>query len=209
MTGFVEAATVLGLISAITGIYEAMHEVYEAYGDAKGLPNKFRTAAGQIPLVCHTLDLAEKNIRQGNVGEQALETAMPILKQCKDSAASLKEIFDKALPGKNASRTERYASALAIRVKNNHVKTLMEKVVNNLDLLAKHQIFQDGDTLKGIAEAIEELKNASDEQGQAQFTHSGVGSINAHTGSGTQSNYHNYGSAAMYNGKNQYFGKDD
>ncbi|CAK7237405.1 hypothetical protein SEUCBS140593_009949 [Sporothrix eucalyptigena] len=98
MTGSVEANTVLDLISAITGTCLAAHEVYEAYGDANGLPNKFRTAATQLPLVCHTLELAEKNIKQGNVGDQALETAMPVLEQCKDSAASLKEIFDKALP---------------------------------------------------------------------------------------------------------------
>ncbi|ERT00367.1 hypothetical protein HMPREF1624_03738 [Sporothrix schenckii ATCC 58251] len=209
MTGFVEAATVLGLISAITGICEAAYTVYDAYGDAKGLPNKFRTAADQIPLVCHTLVLAEHNIRQGNVGEQALETAMPVLKQCKDSAASLKELFDKTLPTNNASRTEWYKSALAIKVKSNDVKTLVEKVVNNLDLLAKHQIFQDGDTLKGLAEAIKELKNASDEQGQAQFTHSGAGSINTNTGSGTQSNYYNSESAAMYNAQTQHFDPRD
>ena len=55
-----EAGLVLGLISATISILQAAYAVYEAASDATGLPKKFRAAADQLPIVLHTLDLAEK-----------------------------------------------------------------------------------------------------------------------------------------------------
>lgn len=208
MTSFVEAATVLGLISAITGICEAASTVYEAYDDAKGLPKKFRTAAEQIPLVQLTLHLAETNIRENSVSQEALQSALPLLKQCNESASNVSDIFNKTLPGEHASKLERFKNALTIKRKSGDVKDYMETIVKNLELLAQHQIFQDTETLKEISDAIQKLDNASDEQEQFQFVHSGTGSINANTGSGKQSNYTNSGGAPMYNAQTQNFGKD-
>lgn len=208
MTGVVEAGTVLGLISAIIAICEAAEEVYEAAGDVKGLPKKFRTAAEQIPLVYYTLGLAETDIKANKVGKEALQSVIPVLEQCKGSAAGLKEIFDKTLPGKDDSTAKRVFSGVKILYKSNKVKSHMEDVFKNLQLLAEHQVFQDAKTLGEIAEAIEQLENASDEQEQSQFVNSGAGSINANTGSGTQNNNNNTGFGQMYNAQTQNFGKD-
>ncbi|CAK7199673.1 hypothetical protein SEUCBS139899_002356 [Sporothrix eucalyptigena] len=207
MTGVVEAGTVLGLISAIIAICEAAEEIYEAAGDLKGLPKKFRTAAEQIPLVYYTLGLAETDIKANKVGKEALQSVIPVLEQCKGSAASLKEIFDKTLPGKDDSTAKRVFSGVKILYKSNKVKSYMEDVFQNLQLLAEHQVFQDAKTLGQITEAIEQLENASDEQEQSQFVNSGAGSINANTSSGTQNNNNNTGSGQMYNAQTQHFVK--
>ncbi|CAK7207723.1 hypothetical protein SEUCBS139899_010534 [Sporothrix eucalyptigena] len=208
MTGFVEAATVLGLISAITGICEAASTVYNAYGDAKGLPDKFRTAADQIPLVQLTLHLAETNIVTNSVSKEALQSALPLLEQCKEAASNVRVIFDEALPNTNASKLERFKNALTIKRKSGDVKDYMETIVKNLELLAQHQIFQDAEILKEISGAIQNLQNASDEQEPPQFVHSGSGAINANTGNGTMTNYNSSGSGSMYNAQTQHFGKD-
>jgi hypothetical protein len=141
---------VLGLISSIITICEAAQEVYEAASDTRGLPKKFRAAAEQIPLVYHALSLAERNINAESVSEEALQSAKPILERCKESAASVKDIFDKTIPVKDASRAERLTKAVGIKMKSNKVKEYMEEVVKNMELLAQNQVFQDAETLKDI-----------------------------------------------------------
>ncbi|KIX03237.1 uncharacterized protein Z518_06789 [Rhinocladiella mackenziei CBS 650.93] len=208
MSGIGEASAVLGLISSVIAIYEAAHEVYEAASDTKGLPRKFRAAAEQIPMVYHTLSLAEQNIKAKAVSEAALQSAMPVLERCKESAASVKDIFDKTIPAKDASRAECLRKAVGIKMKSNKVKEYMEEVVKNMELLAQNQVFQDAEALKDIKEAIEQLSNVSDEEEQPQFVHSGAGAINANTGGGVQENYNNSGPGSQYNAENQFFGRD-
>jgi uncharacterized protein (UPF0147 family) len=201
-----EAVVVLGLITSAIGIFEAAQEVYEAASDATGLPRKFRTAAEQIPLVHNALSLAEQNIKAKNVAEEALQSAKPVLERCKESAASVKEIFDKTIPAKDASRAERLKKAVGMKTKSNKVKEYMEGIVTCMELLAQYQVFQDAEVLRDVKEAIEQLRNIPDEEEQPQFVHSGTGAINAIIGGGTQKNYNNAGTGSQYNGDKQFFG---
>ena len=206
MSGIGEASLVLGLISSIITIFEAAQEIYEAAGDVKGLPRKFRAAAEQIPLVYHALSLAGQNINAKNVSEEGLLSAKPVLERCKESAASVKDIFDKNIPAKDASRAERLKRAMGLKMKSNKVKEYIEEIVKSMELLAQYQVFQDAEALKYIQEAIEQLSNVPDEEEQPQFIHSGAGAINANTGGGTQKNYNNSGSGNQYNADHQAFG---
>jgi hypothetical protein len=156
--------------------------------------------------VLHALSLAEQNIKAKNVGQDALQSAMPVLERCKESATSVKDIFDKTIPKKDASRTERYKKAVGIKLKSNKVKGHMEEIAKNIMLLAQNQVFQDASVLKDIEEAIEQLSTVTDEEDRPHFVHSGAGSINAHTGTGTMQNYNNSGSGSQYNAENQNFG---
>jgi len=206
MSGIGEASAVLGLISSIIAICEAAQEVYEAANDTRGLPKKFRAAAEQIPLVYHALSLAERNINAKSVSEEALLSAKPVLERCKESAASVKDIFDKTIPAKDASRAERLTKAVGIKMKSNKVKEYMEAVVKNLELLAQNQVFQDAETLKDIKQAIEQLSNISDEEEQSRYTVVG-GQMNVLTGPGTQENQSMIGdNNNQYNAKTQHFG---
>jgi len=206
MSGIGEASLVLGLISSIIATYKAAHEVYKTAGDVSGLPRKFRLAAEQVPLVLHALSLAEQNIKAKKVGQDALQSAVPVLERCKESATSVKNIFDKTIPNKDASWTERSKKAVGIKFKSDEVKGYMEEIATNITLLAQNQVFQDAAVLKDIEEAIEQLGTVADEEDRPQFIHSGAGAINAHTGTGTMKNYNNSGSGSQYNAGNQNFG---
>ena len=195
MSGVGEASLVLGLVSSTIAIFEAAHGIYEAASDASRLPKKIRFVGDQIPLVQNALGLARKNIDAKNVTREALESVKPVLEQCQKNATDIKEIFEKTIPAKDASR------------KSSKVKQYMEEIFKSLQLLARNQVFQDTETLEEINGAIEHLKNISDGEEDPQFVHSGTGPLNTNTG-GTQQNYTSSGSGTQYNAQNQYFGQD-
>ena len=204
MSGIGEASLVLGLISSTIAIFEAAQEIYEAAGDAAGLPKKFRVAAEQIPLVHNALSLAEHNINGQNVTENALQSAKPVLERCKENAARVKDIFDNTIPTKNAPRAERLKKAVGIKLKSNKVKEHMEEIFKSMELLAQNQVFQDTEALNDIKEAIKQLNNIPDEEEQGRFVHSGTGAQYNQTGPGTQ----NIVSGNQYHAETQNFGRD-
>ena len=208
MSGIGEASLVLGLVSSTIAIFEAAQEIYEAASDTSGLPKKLRTAAEQIPLVHNALSLAKQNINAKSVTEEALQSAKPVLQQCEKSAASVKNIFDKTIPAKDAPRAERIRKAVGLKMKSNKAKEYMEEIFKSMELLAQNQVFQDAEALEDIKAAIEQLTNVTDEEEQPQFVHSGAGAINANTGGGTQENYNNSGPGIQYNAEKQFFGRD-
>ena len=204
MSGIGEVSLVLGLISSTIAIFEAAQEIYEAASDVAGLPKKLRVAAEQIPLVHNALSLAEQNINLKTVPKDALLSAQPVLERCKECAASVKDIFDKTIPAKDTSRTERLKKAVGIKMKSNRVKEYMEEIFKSIQLLAQNQVFQDAEALNDIKEAIEQLRNMPDEEEQAHFVHSGTGAQYNQTGPGTQ----NIISGNQYTAGTQYFGRD-
>lgn len=200
----------LGLIASIIAIIETAQTIYEAADDAQGLPKKFRAAAEQIPLVYHTLSLAEHNIRAQKVNDQALQSVTPVLERCKQNAANIKEIFDKTIPAKDASRPERLRKAVGILTKSKKVKEEMEEMVTNMELLAQHQVFQDAAALQEIQTAIEQLNNLPDDEEMPppQFSHSGAGPLSVNMGSGKQQINTLSGSGRQFIAEQQTFGRD-
>ncbi|KAL2050453.1 hypothetical protein ABVK25_009287 [Lepraria finkii] len=208
MSGIGEASLVVGLVSSTIAIFETAQEIYEAASDTSGLPKKLRIVAEQIPLVHNALSLAKQNINAKSVTEEALRSAKPVLQQCEKSAASVKHIFDKTIPAKDAPRVERIRKAVGLKMKSNKAKEYMEEIFKSMELLAQNQVFQDAEALEDIKAAIEQLTNVTDEEEQPQFVHSGAGAINANTGGGTQENYSNSGPGIQYNAEKQFFGRD-
>lgn len=206
MSGVGEASLVLSLISSIIDIFEAAQEIYDAASDAQGLPKKFRAAADQIPLVYHTLGLAEQNISARNVTEEALLSARPVLDRCKESASNLKDIFAKNIPAKDAPKAERLKKAMGLKMKSNKVKENIEEVLKSMELLAQNQIFQDAEALKDIKEAIEHLSNLTDEEKQPQFVSHGPGAIMGNISGGNVKTLSNTGSGTLYSAETQHFG---
>lgn len=152
-----EGILVLGLVSSICTIFEAAYHVYSAAHDTKGLPKAFRTTAEQIPLVLHALQLVEKGVAGKDDFDQAVVTVKPILERCKKKAALVKNVFDKALPAKDAPRWERYKKALEAKLKDREIKSSMEAITQDLALLQHQQTFQDAETMKDIKAAIHHL----------------------------------------------------
>ncbi|GAB7345583.1 hypothetical protein MBLNU457_3885t2 [Dothideomycetes sp. NU457] len=194
-----EAALVLGLVSSVLAIFDAASQVYDAAHDAKGLTKAFQATADQIPLVQHTLSLAEESLKADRVGEEAAKSVKPVLERCKENGQKVKDAFDKALPLKNASTTERYKRAAQMRLKSGEIKKSMEIVMECLDLLAKEQIFQDSEAIHDIKTALDQLASIGGEGESAGSVHYGSGNINNIKDSGSQQNYNNSGSGKQYN----------
>ena len=97
------------------------------------------------------------------------------------------------------------------KLKSRQVKGKTEEMLKDLDVLEKHQVFQDAETIQDIKAAIEELANIPDEEDdRSQNTHHGSGNIVFNTGSGTQTNISstNTGSGTSYTAERQHFGRD-
>jgi hypothetical protein len=82
-----EAAFVVGLISGVISIIEAIKTVYDAAKDAKGQLEAFRQVAARLPLVIDILRSAKA--RALALDETAEEAIEQILKSCKAKAEKL------------------------------------------------------------------------------------------------------------------------
>lgn len=203
-----EAALVLGLVASTYTIFEAAYQVYKAAHDAKGMTKSCRTATEQIPLILHTLQLIENGLTGAQTAEDVVKSVQPVLQRCKEKAGLVQDIFDKALPSKDASRRERYTKAVEARWRSGEVRSSVDAVMQDLALLQQYQVFQDAETLEDIKNAIDELAALEDDEDDddakgARQIHSGSGNINTHTGSGNQENhtYTNSGAGDFYYSK--------
>jgi len=172
---------------------------------SKASPESSNSRPSRSPWCSTPSGLAEQNIKANTVRQDGLKGAMTILERCKESALGVKDIFDKTIPPKDASKTERYKKAVGIKLKSNKVKEYMEEVVKSMELLAQNQVFQDAEVLKDIQEAIEQWSHIPNEEQPPQFVHSGGGPLVAHTGTGNVESYSHSGSGHIYTAKRQTF----
>lgn len=195
-----EAALIVGLISSTWTIFEAAYQIYAAAHDAKGLPQAFREAADQIPLVLHILSLVESSLSERPVSPQVIASVRPILERCKDKATLIKGIFGKVSPSQDASWVDRYKKATEAKVKESEVSKSMEAVMKDLALLQHHRVFQNAQTMEDIKQAIDRLPSLSDQ---------GSGHLGRHTTFGAQQNHvhSNSGSGDFYQSNNMTFYK--
>lgn len=197
MSGFAEASTILGLISAIISIIDASKKIYDAAHDTKGLPEAFREAARHLPLAENTLRSAETHAQQNNAVEDEA-AAKEVLESCKEKAAHLKRIFEAVLPKADAGRLERYYKAARGLGKGGRVEDLMRGILADVQSLTNNH------TIRGPTEQqLEEVKKAlmglaaikepsiPDEklEEKPSIAHYGTGDIMSHSGSGPQNKF--------------------
>lgn len=124
-----EAITVLGVISSIIAIVDQIKKVYDASIDRQGLPAAFREAAGRLPIVGNTLESA----KDGRAEEAGV---MQIVEACRLKAQNLDDLFQKSIPGDEASSRERYWKAVKALGKGNKVEDLMKGILEDVQLLS-------------------------------------------------------------------------
>jgi hypothetical protein len=73
MSGVGEASLVLGIISSIIAIIDAINQVYEAVKDEAGLPTNFKKSATKLPLISKLLEDAEGYIN--NTADESIKAA--------------------------------------------------------------------------------------------------------------------------------------
>jgi hypothetical protein len=201
-----ELSIVLGLVSSVIAIIRTSQDVYDAAKDAKGLHEAFRKVAENVPLVLSTLRAAEDVQKQMKVEWQAStdatkkraieETAKevePVFETCKVNARALRDIFEEVVPGDADGRVERYKKALktALPGKKHKVESLMQEILEKLQLLHTQHYFQAAIDVSKIRAGIEELRkieSSDSEDDDARYVNSGSGPQNIHRGNGKQFN---------------------
>jgi hypothetical protein len=193
-----EAAAVLGLISSVISIIAGAKKFYDATTSSEGLPEAFREVANRLPIITDILAAAERRIQKGYVAEDSCKGVKQVIKACQEKAKRLEDLFRKVIPSDNASRRERYLSAVRTLGKGNEVEKLMKGILENVLLLAcEHNMeIATKDQLEQIAKAIREVSAippSVPENGfqEASFT----------------ANF--YGSGTQYNAQGEYISQGD
>ena len=180
-----EAFTVLNLISSIIAIIDQAKKVYDAATDQRGLPKTFREAAGRLPIVRDTLELAKQDLDHDQVDEAGV---MNIVKACELKAQKLDEIFRKTIPGSGVSSRERYWKAVKVLGKDNKVEDLMKGILVDLQLLTSEHGMRTATASQQtlISQAITYVSALPASVPEYVFQESGFAANNF--GSGTQAN---------------------
>jgi hypothetical protein len=201
-----EATAVISLISAVIGIVQATKQVYDVANDAKDLPEAFREVGEKLPLVEDTLRLAE-----ASVDDKSAKIIKPVIETCKGKATILKELVQKVVPKADASRTQRYWTALRTLDKGSRVETLMKEILENLHLLADHGSFKVAKNFEELAAAIDKLSKIEPSAPDEIFDGptDTVNNQNFQNASGNPKFNTSLGRSRQYNADNQYFGKED
>ncbi|KAK4139671.1 uncharacterized protein C8A04DRAFT_40548 [Dichotomopilus funicola] len=146
-------AEVIGIISGIIAIIDATIKISKAANDASGLPEAFRDVALRLPLVSKTLQkFSENKITPDDEWHKAME---PVLQRCKDRATKLQKIFYDVVPQAGASRMKRYALATLTWGKGDTVKSLMKRILEDVQLLTGNRVAE-LPTQTGVAAVIQE-----------------------------------------------------
>jgi hypothetical protein len=184
MTG-AEAITAIQLIDACIGIGNTIIDIGRSVHDAQGLPPKLRDLLEKLPAIQELLESAQENCEEGRITEDASKNAQPILKQCEEALAELRDIFRKACPKDKENRTKRIwrGAKTVFFGRDSQVQRLLVTIQDDLRLLEQKEIYVIGDKLNALQQVTEAL---ADEDGK--YTHTGAGNIIANEG-GSPTNY--------------------
>lgn len=181
-----EGITIVQLIDACIGIANTILDIGRAVHDAQGLPPKLRDLLEKLPVIQELLESAQESCEEGKITEDASKNVQPILKQCEEALAELRDIFRKACPKDGENRTKRiWRGAKTIFFgRDSQVQNLLVTIQDNLRLLEQKEIFVVGDKLDALQQVTEAL--VDNENGK--YTHTGPGNIIANEG-GNSTNY--------------------
>lgn len=208
-----EVVAILGLIASIISIIDGTKQVYDTAISAEGLPGAFREVADRLPIITNILGVTKQCIREGNVTEDSYQGVKQVIQACEEKAKKLEGLFLKLIPSKNASRRERYLSAVKTLGKGNEVEKLMKGILEDVQLLVGEHNMKVASCpqLEQVVTAISAIvaippSTLADKFGEPNFKakHSGLGAHNNAQGERiAQGNAWQYisGSGSMHSGK--------
>jgi hypothetical protein len=129
-----EVFTVVGAIASVIGTIDGTKKVYDAATDAKGLPEAFREVAGRLPIVKTILESAMGHIAGRD--ENSRKAVKCVVDACGEKSKRLEKLFQKTIPGEDASSLERYYKAVKTLGKGNAVENLMKGMLEDVQRLA-------------------------------------------------------------------------
>jgi hypothetical protein len=181
-----EAVAAIQLINACIGIANTIFDIGRAVHDAQGLPPRLRELLEKLPAIQDLLESAQESCAEGRITEDASKNAQPILKQCEEALAELRDIFRKACPKDGENRTKRTwrGTKTIFFSRDSQVQKLLITIQDDLKLLEQKEVYVIGDKLDALQQVTEALADNED----GKYTHSGAGNIIANKG-GSPTNY--------------------
>lgn len=145
-------------IARLVRVTEDIIEAYNAIKDLCGLPEAFQEVNKCLPLVEQTLRDAKIPARKKNSADnaKALET---LLNSCEDKADKLLEIFQKIAKKTREEYIPSVYQSCALKQGKHGVETLIDSILEDLGVLAAHQVLQAATQkqVEPLATAREEL----------------------------------------------------
>ncbi|CAJ0551511.1 Ff.00g114410.m01.CDS01 [Fusarium sp. VM40] len=190
-------AEAFSLISGIITVIDAAIKIYDAAGDASGLPTTVRNAASRLPLIQESLIMAKDGLQE-EPPQQFFSALSSTLKACGERVTELHSLFQKLIVAPGTSRGERYVRVMRSVSQIEKVKRLMDEIVADVQVLTLHHVIKSSSReqmnclLHEITSTRSYNENApvvmnSNGLGR-HYVHNGVGDQNIGGGTGVQVN---------------------
>jgi hypothetical protein len=154
-----EVIAAIQLIDACIGITKTILDIGRAVTNAQGLPPKLRELCEKLPAIEELLESAHGNCRDGKVNKDNSKVVKPILKQCEEALAELRDIFRKACPKEEDDRTKRIwrGTKTVFLGRDGQVQKLLVIVQDNLRLLEQREVIRIDNKLDELWQVTEAL----------------------------------------------------
>jgi hypothetical protein len=187
---------VLGGISAVITLLDALIKIYDgAHNDIK-LPDTFLASRRQIPIILDILKRCKNEIEPGRdaISSDAGEALEKIIDACDEKAQKLRQIFERVIPGDSETWKTRYAKIIKRLGQGSKVEDLMIALTQDVQLIVNNCVVRSTsmrrEQYSELANLIEEMRSfkssASDDEPNSTLVF--------HSGGGTQTNNVNKGS---------------
>jgi N-terminal domain on NACHT_NTPase and P-loop NTPases len=159
-----EAAAVIGLVSAIFNFVEFGNKVVDRLNDFKQsineVPRTFRNFNDQLPLLIDTLKRTRIQADAGHVAEATAKALIPVVDGCLERVERLEGILVKAIPSKNDSTLSRRIKALSSLAHDRTVQQIISELESYVNLLIYQQATSCSDlsgrlVLRGASQPLE------------------------------------------------------
>ncbi|WYZ43989.1 hypothetical protein EsH8_VII_000425 [Colletotrichum jinshuiense] len=192
-------AEVIGLVSGIIAIIDVIVKIQDAAQQASGLPAAFRDVARRMPLLRDTMLAVQEDLSSGG-DDRSFEALGQVLDSCKEKVDSLEKIFREVIVTPDASRTQRYTSAVRTLGKGRTLEDHMSGITADIHLLMANYAIKAATRTK-LGGIVGEMEISQSHQGsnlESYIANHGTGSQNIHTGTGDQNI--NSGSGGQFSG---------
>lgn len=205
-------AEVIGAISAILGILDAVKKVYEKVADASRLPKAFERIFAQIDLAWNILTEAEERFKKSQT--QELDKIRGTLDICKDDAVKLQKLYVIVCEHAESNWFRRYKREVENMVhdRSHKVEDLWKHLLETLQVLTAYQVFYNLPTpSQDLEQAIRDIEDVADSmlepEPAGQYTFNApVNNVHSGSGENKSQNQLNTGSGGQWQGGTHHHG---
>lgn len=210
---------VLGGISAVIAIIDALIEVWNGVQKDHKLSTTFVTVANRLPILRDTLQTCHEHFRpvSATVASDVAQRLTKTVGSCKSKAEDLKIIFTATVLGEDDQWFERYRKAVRRLGKGERVEDLMKAMTEDAKSLANYhgvisaspglyakleEIVQEMDALQPSLPSEADGAASFNSGDEEQYVHTVLGMIEANKSSGYMGEYSGDGNPVFGFGKN-------